>query len=117
MSKRKPPHARGISGTDKTSCLSPDFHAAAGGADVPPLPPEGLVPPLPQPAEFAGKVAAVTGNTTIQPTTNRLNRSMMTYAIKKTPFDIVASLVMSQVQTWFGAVAVTVGIACVCGAL
>jgi hypothetical protein len=33
---------------------------------------------------------------TIQPTTKRLNRSMMTYAIKKTPFDEVASLVMSQ---------------------
>jgi len=40
---------------------------------------------------------------------------MITYAIRKTPFSIVASFVMSHVQTWFGAVAVRDGIACTCG--
>jgi hypothetical protein len=36
---------------------------------------------------------------TIHPTTKRLNRSMMTYAMRKMPFFSVASLVMSHVQT------------------
>ena len=53
---------------------------------------------------------------TIPPMTKRLKRSMMTYAISNTPFCVVASLVMSHVQTWFGAVAVSNGIVCCCGA-
>ena len=46
---------------------------------------------------------------TIQPTTYRLNKSMITYACRNTPTAVVASLVMSQVHTWFGAVAVSDG--------
>ena len=34
---------------------------------------------------------------------------MMTYACRNTPTAVVASLVMSQVHTWFGAVAVSEG--------
>ena len=52
----------------------------------------------------------------IHPTTYRLKRSMMTYAIRKTPFCIVASLVMSHVQIWFSAVAVSDGFAYTRGA-
>jgi len=63
MSKRKPSRAKSGSGPHQ-----PVGGASipAGGADIPvcpPLPPEGLVPPLPQPAEFSGKVAVVTGGT------------------------------------------------------